>query len=55
MPYGCLFDEEIIDRGGEGIILRDPKSKYECGRSHSMLTVKVLHALLLMPSVASIS
>lgn len=35
------FFQEIIDRGGEGIILRDPRASYQPGRSPGYLKHKV--------------
>lgn len=32
----------IFKFGGEGIVLREPKSQYENGRSHKLLKYKVL-------------
>lgn len=34
--------KEIIEKGGEGVILRKPKTVYERGKSHSLLKLKVL-------------
>lgn len=33
--------KEVIDHGGEGIILRKPLSQYEHGRSNSLIKHKV--------------
>jgi len=33
--------QDILDKGGEGIILRDPQSPYEAGRSKGFLKHKV--------------
>ncbi len=38
--FDTLF-QDIIDGGGEGIILRDPQASYEPGRSSSYLKHKV--------------
>jgi DNA ligase-1 len=35
------FMQDIIDKGGEGIILRDPMSQYQAGRSAGYLKHKV--------------
>ena len=35
------FFQDIIDQGGEGIILRDPKAPYQPGRSAGYLKHKV--------------
>lgn len=35
------FFQDIVDRGGEGIILRDPSSPFQSGRSHGYLKHKV--------------
>lgn len=35
--------QHIIDNGGEGVILRKPKSLYEGGRSTSLIKLKVLN------------
>ena len=34
--------QDIIDKGGEGIILRDPKAHFQIGRSPGFLKHKVL-------------
>jgi len=34
--------QDIMDKGGEGVILRDPGSAYEAGRSGGFLKHKVL-------------
>ena len=39
------FFQDVIDQGGEGIILRDPKSSYQAGRSHGYLKHKVIAIL----------
>jgi len=36
-----VFFQDIIDQGGEGIILRDPSSSYQSGRSKGFLKHKV--------------
>ncbi|MCL6579459.1 MAG: hypothetical protein K6T73_08765, partial [Candidatus Bathyarchaeota archaeon] len=36
------FLQDIIDKGGEGIILRDPLSPYQSGRSPGFLKHKVV-------------
>jgi ATP-dependent DNA ligase len=43
------FFQDVIDKGGEGIILRDPTAPYESGRSKGYLKHKVL--TLPLPSV----
>ena len=35
------FFQDIIDGGGEGIILRDPQAPYQAGRSQGYLKHKV--------------
>ena len=40
--------QDIIDNGGEGVILRDPLAAYRTGRSRSYLKHKV--ALIIPPS-----
>jgi hypothetical protein len=35
------FFQDVVDRGGEGVILRDPKSIYQPGRSAGYLKLKV--------------
>lgn len=35
------FLQDVLDRGGEGIILRDPQSPYQAGRSKGYLKHKV--------------
>lgn len=35
------YAEAIIGLGGEGVMLREPSSLYENGRSHSVLKFKV--------------
>jgi DNA ligase 1 len=35
------YFQDIIDQGGEGIILRDPSAPYEAGRSRGYLKHKV--------------
>ena len=35
------FFQDVVDRGGEGIILRDPKAAYQPGRSAGYLKHKV--------------
>ena len=34
------FFQDVVDRGGEGVILRDPKSPYQRGRSPGYLKHK---------------
>jgi DNA ligase-1 len=41
MHHMQQFMQDIIDEGGEGIILRDPLSPYQPGRSHGFLKHKV--------------
>jgi len=36
------YTQEIIQSGGEGVVLRKPNSLYENGRSHSVLKYKVM-------------
>jgi len=36
------YAEKIVERGGEGVVLRAPGSLYENGRSHSILKYKVI-------------
>lgn len=36
---------QIIVEGGEGVMLRKPRSLYELGRSHSILKYKVRYAI----------
>ena len=35
------YFQEVVDLGGEGVILRDPTSSYESGRSNGFLKHKV--------------
>jgi len=35
--------KRVEDKGGEGLMLREPKSKYESGRSNTLLKVKSFH------------
>jgi len=42
------FFQDVIDKGGEGIILRDPKSPYQPGRSLGYLKHKVSSAFFLV-------
>ena len=35
--------QDIMDQGGEGIILRDPSAPFEVGRSRGFLKHKVSH------------
>ena len=38
--------DHIVDKGGEGIMLRDPDGKYECGkRSANLLKYKKLKTM----------
>ena len=32
--------DEVLDKGGEGLMIREPKSQYDFGRSHSLLKIK---------------
>lgn len=43
MNYNNLmkYAKEIIEHGGEGVILRKPKSLYEHGRTNSLIKFKV--------------
>lgn len=34
---------EILGKGGEGVMIRDPESYYEGRRSDTLLKVKVMH------------
>ncbi len=43
------FFQDVIDKGGEGIILRDPQAILQPGRSPSYLKHKVLSLTLLCP------
>lgn len=36
------YFKEVIDEGGEGLVLRKPRSPYESGRSHSVLKLKTM-------------
>jgi ATP-dependent DNA ligase len=45
------FLQDIIDEGGEGIILRDPFSPYQSGRSVGFLKHKVNFSLFVCVSV----
>ena len=42
----ATFFQQIVDTGGEGIILRDPKSPYQPGRSYGFLKHKVFPHIL---------
>lgn len=42
MQHLDTFFQDIMDHGGEGIILRDPKAPYQPGRSRGFLKHKVL-------------
>ena len=42
------FFQDIIDHGGEGVILRNPASPLEPGRSHGYLKHKVSVAFFLL-------
>ena len=35
--------KKVLDMGGEGLMLREPKSKYQHGRNKTLLKVKVFH------------
>ena len=37
------FFQDVVDKGGEGIILRDPQSPYKPGRSQGYLKHKVMN------------
>jgi len=41
--------QDIMDGGGEGIIIRDPNAPYQAGRSRGFLKHKVLTLILLRP------
>jgi DNA ligase-1 len=45
MNHMQQFLQDIIDEGGEGIILRDPLSPYQSGRSPGFLKHKVVFVL----------
>ena len=40
------FFQDVIDKGGEGIILRDPEAPYQPGRAPGYLKHKVLFSFL---------
>lgn len=42
------FIDEIIQKGGEGVILQKRGASYEGGRSHALLKLKVSYYLLLI-------
>jgi len=44
------FFQDVIDKGGEGIILRDPHAPLQSGRSSSYLKHKVFHISCLIIS-----
>ena len=46
MTHIETYFQDIIDKGGEGIILRDPDSLYEAGRSSAFLKHKVNSSFL---------
>lgn len=35
--------ERVEDLGGEGLMIREPRSKYVNGRSHTLLKIKTFH------------
>ena len=39
-----FFSAQVLVKGGEGIMLRQPKSLYENCRSHTLLKVKFFHS-----------
>lgn len=41
LPHLEIFLQDVLDKGGEGIILRDPQSPYQPGRSYGYLKHKV--------------
>ena len=41
MTHMEVFFQDVVDKGGEGIILRDPRCPYEPGRSRGFLKHKV--------------
>lgn len=41
MAHLDRFLQDIIDKGGEGVIVRDPELEYEPGRSRGFLKHKV--------------
>jgi len=41
MPHLEKYFQDIVDRGGEGLILRDPQSPLQAGRSPGYLKHKV--------------
>lgn len=45
------FFQDIVDRGGEGIILRDPDAAYVAGRSKGYLKHKVTFFGLSLPTI----
>lgn len=45
MEHIDAFLANIVDQGGEGIILRDPEEPYRAGRSPGYLKHKVIHNL----------
>jgi DNA ligase 1 len=42
IPHLEAFFQDVIDKGGEGIILRDPNSPYKPGLSTGYLKHKVI-------------
>jgi len=42
------YYQDIVESGGEGIILRDPNSPYEAGRSRGFLKHKVYLVFFLL-------
>jgi len=49
MQHLYQFFQDVLDKGGEGIILRDPNSPYKPGRSQGYLKHKVTFPSLLPP------
>ena len=49
------FFQDVLDRGGEGVILRDPESPYQPGRSGGYLKHKVCNSLPHLPLSCALS
>ena len=49
------FLQDVIDKGGEGIILRDPAGLYTPGRSQGFLKHKVIRSFLFSMFMISFS
>jgi DNA ligase-1 len=54
MDHMQCFLQDIIDGGGEGIILRDPLAPYQSGRSLGFLKHKVSFFFFLSVSITDI-